>query len=292
MACIGPIAAISAAATRLVERRAENRSKAIVHTQSNRKSPIDAPPTTLSLRSPLTWAATIVVAALSIASIRHEADFVDSPTLWTNTAEKNPGSSITLSNYGSILFGKGDLAGAEAQYRRAAELDRSNDGAYTGLAFVAERRHDLREAERLHRIAINLQPDYARAKTEQIVHLAQLLMQMDDLPAATSEYRRAVLIAPRDPGLHNNLGSLLLRQGHRSEAAEEFRAAIQCDPQWAPAHLNLAGIALVDGNLQLVQLHCQAVLAEHPDDPNAIELLRAAAQQSQNPSSPLNSGNQ
>jgi Flp pilus assembly protein TadD len=62
---------------------------------------------------------------------------------------------------------------------------------------------------------------------------------------ATRFYTAALALRPRSPGIHLNLGYVLVKDGRLDEAIAEFRRAIEIQPDFAAAHGNL-GNALDD----------------------------------------------
>ncbi len=64
---------------------------------------------------------------------------------------------------------------------------------------------------------------------------------------AAAQYRRALGLDDKIPGLHAALGDMLLRQGKLEDAEAEYRAELRRDPKSEEAHLGLAATALGNG---------------------------------------------
>jgi tetratricopeptide (TPR) repeat protein len=78
---------------------------------------------------------------------------------------------------------------------------------------------------------------YAEANPDDVtprLYLARIHRRMGRTDLAVEELRRALQMAPNDPGVHQELGFLLLDTGRRDEAIQRFRNAIELDAQ-APA---------------------------------------------------------
>src|SRR5262249_52951784 len=61
-----------------------------------------------------------------------------------------------------------------------------------------------------------------------------------DRPAEALRYDTAALVLhPRSPAVHNNVGMGLIELGRLDEAAAEFRAALRLSPDSVEAHYNL-----------------------------------------------------
>jgi len=104
-------------------------------------------------------------------------------------------------NLGAIRARQGDLAGAAACYRRAAELDPTNPAL--------------------------------------LVNLAAALVRQERLDEAVETYRRGLRLAPRDANIHADLGHVLVMLGRRDEAAAALREALRIDPAHPTAGGNL-----------------------------------------------------
>ena len=75
-----------------------------------------------------------------------------------------------------------------------------------------------------------------------------------------------------DARMHNDLGSIFLRQRRTKDAADQFRAADQIQPGFAPARFNLALCAIAErAPAKAVRLFGQ-YLGQRPDDLAALRL--------------------
>jgi tetratricopeptide (TPR) repeat protein len=87
------------------------------------------------------------------------------------------------------------------------------------------------------RSALDLDPDLADA------HLAQgrdlLYLDLDPI-AAEAEFRRALQLAPQNPGVINNLAFVMGELGRLDEAVTLIQPAIALDPLRTASHYNLA----------------------------------------------------
>lgn len=121
------------------------------------------------------------------------------------------GEDFTLHhNLGNVLRRQGDLAGAEAAYRRAIEIRPAAAESHNGLGHV---------------------------------HLA-----CGRLERALECYRRAQTIDPEQCETLNNLGNALRRLGRYEEAETHYRRALALRPGHAGARYNLALLQLLGGD--------------------------------------------
>ncbi len=120
---------------------------------------------------------------------------------------------------------------------------------------------------------------FQRAPASYRVH--QLSAEIFEVQArydeAVGEYRRAIALNPKAPGLHYDLGRALLMQSHGSEALEsargEFEAERQLNPEDAATEFQLGQIAQVQGKREDAVLHFKSALKLSPDFPEALVAL-------------------
>ncbi len=77
--------------------------------------------------------------------------------------------------------------------------------------------------------------------------LGDLLLQRSRWEDAAQEYRKALGIEPKQPGLHTSLGQVFLHEGKLEEAETEFRQELQLDSRNELAWLGLANLQLAKG---------------------------------------------
>jgi serine/threonine protein kinase/tetratricopeptide (TPR) repeat protein len=196
-------------------------------------------------------------------------------------AEAQANRARTHAIRGEVLFEKGRLKEAAAEYRRAIELkpDDAEFHRQLGELLYSDDRYDeaiavLREAARLnpayavvhnslgdayyqkglldpaiaaYREAARLEPDYAEAH----FNLGFCLKRQRRLEEAIAEYRQAVRLKPKEGLYHNNLGAALEAGGRPEEALAEYWEAVRLDPDDATYHKNLAALLHLEG--QVVQ---------------------------------------
>jgi tetratricopeptide (TPR) repeat protein/mono/diheme cytochrome c family protein len=193
--------------------------------------------------------------------------------------EKYPGDFSAELNLGALLLMRGDARGAIPYFRSALEARANNPAALNslGAAFLAE--GEPAAASEQFQLALAADPHYTDARlnlanafasqqkwkaaavefrtvlldrpqeTSAREHLLQALIMdghesimANDLEAAVTCYREAVLLKPQDAELHANLGTALARLGRLAEAVPEFEIALSIDPnlETVKRSLNLA----------------------------------------------------
>lgn len=96
---------------------------------------------------------------------------------------------------------------------------------------------------------VKIAPDSARMHEI----LAQTLMNQNNFPGAIQQYRKALQVDPRLPGIHFELGQAILAKSTdekaRREAQEQFEAALAADPTDANSEYELGEIAWLRSDL-------------------------------------------
>ncbi len=146
-----------------------------------------------------------------------------------------PDDIMALELRAVILQRRGDIAGAEAAYRRALIVDPASD-LWNDLTQMLHAAGQAKAAETAAREALLARPDDAQAHLQ----LAVILGEKDDLPAAEFHNRRALALAGPHPQILTNLALCLYKQGRLDEAEGLLVQAHQAAPEVAMimAHLS------------------------------------------------------
>ncbi|MDP8265743.1 MAG: tetratricopeptide repeat protein [Candidatus Aceula meridiana] len=89
---------------------------------------------------------------------------------------------------------------------------------------------------------------------------------LGDFSQAIEEYSLALAIAPRDAGLHNNLGVLYLSMGEGNKAIFHFQKAFEINPTDTTTLNNLAVCYIQKGEKKKAQLFWEQALHSQPDN--------------------------
>lgn len=163
--------------------------------------------------------------------------------------------------------------GAAAEFVAARRLnaDRPEERATLGGFYV--RRGLAAEAETEFKAALRLSPQYAPAA----VNLADLDRQLGRDADGEGALRAAIAQSPQDPGLHHALGLLLTRMKRSAEALDELRRASELAPDRV-RYAYVRAIALHSaGQREQANAVLAKILADHPDDRDAIQAMMAFA---------------
>lgn len=75
-----------------------------------------------------------------------------------------------------------------------------------------------------------------------------LFLNLDRIPEAEAEYRKALALKSDYAEPHNGLGSIQGRKGNRIEESAEYRKALQIEPRYLDARANLVRTLLADAD--------------------------------------------
>lgn len=133
----------------------------------------------------------------------------------------------------------GDLAAAEAAYRKILDIAPGHADAMHLSGLIAYQQGDYSSAIKLIAGAIDLDGKVALYHA----NLGRVCKAAGDDKAAVRAFRDAVLMEPENAVLHADLASALLGVGDADAARARANLALELDPDFAEAHLNL-GLAL------------------------------------------------
>jgi tetratricopeptide (TPR) repeat protein len=236
-----------------------------------------------------------VIIALTICAHIQTAYWKDGESLWTRALACTSRNSVAHSNYGYVLYQKGDVEDAIRNYNEALEINLDYAQAHFNLGVVFLKRDKLDEAIAEYKKALKIDPDYMEAHFD----LGSALALKGDLDEAIAQYRKVLEIKPDYPEADYNLGRILLLNGNLDEAlaclektnagspdsparwynlGNEFlneqdwgcaivcyRQAIKINPLSADAYANLGVVLSQKGEVKEAMDSWQKALAINPD---------------------------
>jgi tetratricopeptide (TPR) repeat protein len=150
-----------------------------------------------------------------------------------------PGDKHAHHYRGLIRYRFGDLDGAQADFRRALELDAKFGPAHNALGHLSLRK--------------------------------------DNVDEAAKAFAKYVELAPKEANAHDSLAMLHLRKGDLGFAVESAHKAIELDPKFLRGNLRLGDALLLQGNL-LQARKAYAVVMASPDPSEHHEAALRLAQ--------------
>ncbi|HEV2763051.1 MAG TPA: tetratricopeptide repeat protein [Pyrinomonadaceae bacterium] len=135
--------------------------------------------------------------------------------------EPQPVTASDFYNRGVSYHQQSNYIKAEADYRKATELEPDNAEYHYSLALASESIGKTKEAEDAYRKVKSLDPNNANSHDM----FGYFLKKQGRLAEAETEYRKVLELAPNRLGVHDILAGILEDQGKKTEAEAERQKA-------------------------------------------------------------------
>jgi Flp pilus assembly protein TadD len=205
----------------------------------------------------------------------HERRYGQAAELFRRHAERHPGVPWGHFMQGLSCWKDGDLAEAEASFRRALSVAPDHLKSLQNLSRVLIEQGRLDESSELLRVAVDLDPTSnatyrllgrvfdGRGKVDEAFDAYRHAIVLDDedewamnnlalmyidrgrYDEAVRALARAVTLRDDVPSFHNNLGIALEHLGRFSSSVDAYRSALLVDPAYEKASMNLARVEVV-----------------------------------------------
>jgi Flp pilus assembly protein TadD len=162
---------------------------------------------------------------------------------------------------------------------------KAGPNVFVAMAQMQENNGNMDEAEAQYRKALDIDPNHLNA----LVGYAHLEDRRNNFDGATKLYQRALKKHPKEASVHNDLGLCYHRHGKLPEAAKSLKKAVDLQPESKLYHNNLATVYVEQGKnkealAQLVAAHGEAVgnynlgylLSQKHDNEGALTHFRKA----------------
>jgi len=161
-----------------------------------------------------------------------------------------------------------DLALALESFRRVLQHDPKFPGAHLRIAQIHHRQNDLATAL-YHANSELAQP---RQDEGTLVELGNLLMDLEQLPAAEAAFQRVLSANPQHAPARHNLAVSLLLSGRIEEGIEQCKMALRAQPKYMLAMHNLALAYLTKKDFVRAKYWLREAVDIAPDDPQLKQL--------------------
>jgi tetratricopeptide (TPR) repeat protein len=219
----------------------------------------------------------------------------------------DPSSAEALYGIGSVYLNQNKNSAARESFERAVKLEANYPDtlpdAWNNLGVIATREGRVDDAVPCFLEALRLNPhhllsldnlgnayrsqkrwDDARKVLERALEVApqdpeanyslgMVFTQTDDTNKAYEYLQRALHARPVYPEALNNLGVLYLVTQRRDQAVASFEQCIRVAPAFDQAYLNLARVYALEGAREKARGVLLDLLKQHPDHPQAREML-------------------
>src|SRR5438874_729095 len=244
LACIGPIALVSAGVVSLAEMLKDYRVFILT-------------------------AALFVAATLGVLTWRQSAMYGDIETLWRITLKRNPECWMAHTNLGIVLLQKGQLDDGIAQYRAALQMQPDSWDAEYNLGTALVTKGEVDEAILHCERAVAMQPNDPDSQ----VSLGNALLQKKRIDEAIVHYQNALGIRPDYSLAHYGLGRAFLEKGEADNAIQHCRTALVIRPDDADCHTVLAVALDEKGETPEAIHHYEKALVIFPKSISALTNL-------------------
>jgi tetratricopeptide (TPR) repeat protein len=180
----------------------------------------------------------LLFGALGILTWKQSGSYRDIEALWRTTIERNPGCWMAEHNLGGKLLEKGDLDQAIAHLERELQLRFDDPETHYALADALRRKGDIERAITEAQVSLNLRPN----DPDTHVLLGGALMKKGLLDEAITHFSKAIELRPDHSVAHYDLAIALLEKHETRKAIEHCEKAIELQPDFLEALTNLAWI--------------------------------------------------
>jgi len=213
LACIGPIALVSAGATTLAA--AVKKGDRLIF-----------------------GGALCVLAVLATMTWRQSAMYADIEALWRTTLARNPDCWMAHNNLGIVLSQKGQIDEAIVHYQSTLQMQPDFGDAEYNLGNALLHKGETDQAIVHCQKAVMIQPNDPDTQ----VALASALQQKERFDDAIVHYKKALAMRPSYFLGHYGLGHAFLEKGEIDAAIAHCQAAVSIQPEHADARISL-GVA-------------------------------------------------
>ena len=157
-----------------------------------------------------------------------------------------------------------DSVAAEKAFKKALDLDASNEEALTGLAMVYSELGDTKNAIEMLRLVTSKNPN-----PRTLSALASFYERTRDFASATEAWRQALQMDPENSRIKRALAEDVLRTGRLDDALKLYGEIVAADPRDAQIQLRLSEIYRQKGDFAKART---AFNKAHEIDPDSLEV--------------------
>ncbi len=189
-----------------------------------------------------------------------------------------PDHDRAYSQWGHVLYMKGDIDGAMAKFNQALAINPRNWQAMVNLAQANVQKKQYPAAEKLQRQAIDTADNDKSAsrgeRSDMHRSLAGTLALEGKKPEALAEYELALQIFPGNYSGRLEYGKLLRSEGKLTEAAAQFAKVVR-EQHLVEALIQVAELQTQVGNLGPARENLQLAVRQNPSAPGLKEAVEA-----------------
>jgi len=192
-------------------------------------------------------------------------EFVNVPTDDLQRIDPQAAEVYRVADSGFDLMGKGQMAEAVPEWRKAVQMDPDDDDWHFNLAVSLWASNQEPEAVEEFGKTCDLEPD----ESKWFGHLAASLSKTDDLDGAVVKmdiacYRKSLSLDRSNAKAEAALGVALFRDGEAEEGYQHLQKAVEMDPGFADGHNELATALAKMGRVNEAVAEVQKAIALSP----------------------------
>ena len=215
-----------------------------------------------------------VLGLLGVLTWQQAAVYGGRETLWSDTLEKNPGSSLAHTNLGGVYLEEGNMARGLEHYREAVRLNPESFHAQYNLGSLLQNLGNPDEALQHYQATLRLQPEHLKARA----NMALIVYARGEVERAIALLHEALQFDPEFAQGFHNLGWIYQQQGDVDEAIAHYERATHAFPDHAQAHENLAHLYRARGEAAAAIEHWRELIRVRPSSSAARYNLGMALQ--------------
>ena len=200
-------------------------------------------------------------------------DFNSAIDIYREASRKSLDKEKGFINLGRVYAQTGKTGEARKVLGSIVKRDQTNVEALQILGSLERRQGKLDEAAKLLRMALG---NVSGNNLKTFKELAIVEYQQKKYKSARLNLLKAMKIKEDDPGVHNLLGLLHLRENEKDKAAQAFLQAIEVDERYLPARLNLGSLFLEHGYFEKALEHFQIAEKLAPRDKELLNGIGVA----------------
>ena len=197
-----------------------------------------------------------------------EGDYQGAIAEYDEGLKARPNDAATLILKGNALYELGQLDGAYEAYAKGSVSDVTAADAVRGMALIATRKGDLRDAAKQFERLLTL-PKHEHDSTTR-VNLAKIYLAQGDLAAAEKQGEAAGHENGNDEAVLFTLGRVYLAEGKPAEARGTFQHLAETNPTKASGAYGLSMVAAKEGKKDEMLASLASAIKLGVPDPAAI----------------------
>ncbi len=210
----------------------------------------------------------LLIVVVAYASYKQSLTWLNSTTLYQNTLSHFKESRGALNNLGMEYLKRNEHQVALELFQRSLAVrddPRTRINKATALEKLGDTAGALKELKYVMKVAPEIPDSY--------YGIAGIAFKQSQLKEAIVFYKKAIEVKPSYTNAINNLGAVYMQQGDYDAAIETFKKAIALHPLFAESYYNLGGAYEGKGNLTEAKKSYALALKFAPTDIDAMTRL-------------------